>query len=68
MVMFKLEMPIHGSNLGVLGENEPFGSFWKGWDPQKALPCARQRRLTYRSSKSAEPFLLGAVTRNEQNK
>jgi hypothetical protein len=34
----------------------------------KALPCARPRRLTQRSSKSAEPFLLGALTRNEQNK
>jgi hypothetical protein len=36
--------------------------------PQKALPCARLRLLAYRSSKSAKPFLLGAVTRNEQNK
>jgi hypothetical protein len=68
MVLFKLEIPIPGPNLGGFGENEPLGSFWKRWDPQKALPCARPRRLTYRSSKSAEPFLLGAVTRNEQNK
>jgi hypothetical protein len=28
MVLFKLEIPIIGPNLGVLGENEPLGSFW----------------------------------------
>jgi hypothetical protein len=68
MVLFKLEIPISGPNLGVLGENEPLGSFWKGWDPQKALHCTRPRRLRYRLSKSAEPCLLGAVTRNEKIK
>jgi hypothetical protein len=33
-----------------------------------ATPCMKPRRLTYRLSKSAELFLLGAVTRNERNK
>jgi hypothetical protein len=68
MVLFKLEIPISGPNLRGLGENEPLGSFLKRWDSQKALPRAKPRRLTYRSSKSAGPFLLGTVTRNEQNK
>jgi hypothetical protein len=51
-----------------------FGGKWTPWKfsealgPQKALSRARPRLLTYRSSKSAEPFLLGAVTSNEQNK
>jgi hypothetical protein len=35
---------------------------------KKVLFCIRSRRLTYRSSESAEPFSLGAVTWNEQNK
>jgi hypothetical protein len=56
------------TNIWVFLGNEPLTSFWKRCDPQKALSCARPHRLTYRSSKSAEPFLLGAVTRNEQNK
>jgi hypothetical protein len=68
MVLFKLEIPIPSPQLGYFEENEPFGCFWKRWDPKKALPGARPRLLTYRSSKSAEPVLLGAVTRNEQNK
>jgi hypothetical protein len=33
-----------------------------------ALPCVRPRRFTYGSLKSAKPFSLGAVIRNEQNK
>ena len=65
MILFKLEVPIPRP---LFGENEPLGSFWQRCDPQKAPPCARPRRLTYRSSKLAQPFLQGAEPRNEQNK
>jgi hypothetical protein len=64
MVLFKLEIPITSPNLGGFGVNEPLGSFLEALRPQKALLCARSRRLTYRLSKSTEQFFLGAVTRN----
>jgi hypothetical protein len=36
--------------------------------PKKAPPRVTPRHLAYRSSKSAEPFLLGGESRNEKNK
>jgi hypothetical protein len=66
MVLFKLEIPIPRPILGV-EQNEPlevFGSV----QPQKALFCAKPRRLAYRSLKLVAAIFLGAVTRNEQNK
>jgi hypothetical protein len=49
MGLFKLEIPIPGRILGHFPGNETLGRFLKCWDPQKALRCARARRLTYRS-------------------
>jgi hypothetical protein len=66
--LFKLEITIGGPILGGFGENDPLRSFCRSCEPQKAPPCARPRRLTYRSSKSAKPFLQAAWPRNEQNK
>jgi hypothetical protein len=51
--------------LTILGEMKPFEAFSRV-RAQRMLPCVKPRCLTERSSKSAEPFLLGAMTRNEK--
>jgi hypothetical protein len=47
MVLFKLEIPIPGPNLGGSGGiMKPLEVFGSVGTPQKALSCARPRRLT----------------------
>jgi hypothetical protein len=63
--MVLLEMRIPGQNVRVLRENETLGSFLKRLNPPKGTSLCE---TVYRSSKSEQPFLLGAVTRDEENK
>jgi hypothetical protein len=49
------------------GENSPNGKVEALW-PATVSPSMKTRRLTYRSSKSAEPFSLGAISRDERYK
>jgi hypothetical protein len=68
MVLFKLEIPIPGRNLGSFGEMNPLEVFGSVGTPKDTSSRETASFDVYRSSKSAEPFLLGEVTRNEQNK
>jgi hypothetical protein len=60
--------PVIGLSVLVADSTASFSKLLEALGPQKALPCARPHRLTNRSSKSAQPFLRGAMTRNEQKK
>ena len=53
-----LKTPIHVPKIGALGGVDPLNgelSHDSHRDPQKALPCAETRHMTYRSSKSVKP-------------
>ena len=49
-----LKMPIHAPKNGVFGRFCPQNGEQYERDPQKAHPWAETRRMTYRSSKSAQ--------------
>jgi hypothetical protein len=69
VILLKLEMPIPDPLLrGFLGKLNRLEFYGSVKTPQMASPCMKPRRFTYRSSKLAEPILLGAVARNEQTK
>ena len=60
-----LKMSIYAPKIGVLGVWPPkWGTVWTR--PQKALPCAETRRMTYRSSKSDHRCGLSASRRIKQ--
>ena len=63
-----LKTPIHTPKIGVLWEFDPLNGELSHRDPQKALPCAETRHVTYRSSKSVKQCRLGAIPRIKQKK
>ena len=58
-----LKTPIHAPKIGVFGGFDPLNGELSHRDPQKALPCAETRHMTYRSSKSVKQCRLGAIPR-----
>ena len=58
-----LKTPIHAPKIGVFEGFDPLNGQLSHRDPQKALPCAETRHMTYRSSKSVKQCRLGAIPR-----
>jgi hypothetical protein len=66
MLLFKLEITIRDRIMGVVwGKMNPLEVF-ESFRTPKCTYLRETVSFEYRLSKSAEPFLLGAVTRNEQ--
>ena len=53
---------------GVLGANDPQDMGFGQCDPQKALPCAKPRRLSHQPRKSVQRFGLGAIKRKKMDR
>jgi hypothetical protein len=60
---FACKMPFENSGEGVL----PWKKIFHRWDPQKALPCGKRRRLRHKLDKSTGAFRRRLVTRSEKN-